>query len=79
MKPLKFEDILKPVIWGGNEICKFKDVSPKLEGIGESWEISQVEGNVSVVADGEYKGATLTEVMEKEGVALLGKHSRILF
>ena len=74
MKPLKFEDILKPVIWGGNEICKFKDVNPKLEGIGESWEISQVEGNVSVVADGEYKGATLTEVMEKEGVSLLGKH-----
>ena len=74
MKPLKFEDILKPVIWGGNEICKFKDVNPKLEGIGESWEISQVEGNVSVVADGEYKGATLTEVMEKEGVALMGKH-----
>ena len=74
MKPLKFEDILKPVIWGGNEICKFKDVTPKLEGIGESWEISQVEGNVSVVADGEYKGATLTEVMEKEGVALMGKH-----
>lgn len=74
MKPLKFENILKTIIWGGDQICKFKGITPELDGIGESWEISQVEGNVSVVADGEYKGKTLTEVMQKEGAALMGKH-----
>lgn len=74
MKPLKFENILKSIIWGGDQICKFKDITPRLDGIGESWEISQVEGNVSVVADGEYKGKALTEVMQKEGAALMGKH-----
>lgn len=74
MKPLKFENILKTIIWGGDQICKFKGITPELDGIGESWEISHVEGNVSVVADGEYKGKTLTEVMQKEGAALMGKH-----
>lgn len=74
MTPLKFENILKPIIWGGNEICKFKEITPNQEGIGESWEISQVEGNVSVVANGAYKGKSLTEVIEKEGAALMGRH-----
>lgn len=74
MKPLKFSDILKPVIWGGDELCKFKGVTPQLSGIGESWEISQVEGDVSVVTEGEYQGKTLTEVIEAEGAALMGKH-----
>lgn len=74
MKPLKFENILKTIIWGGDQICKFKGIKPELDGIGESWEISQVEGSVSVVADGEYKGKTLTEVMQQEGAALMGKH-----
>ncbi len=42
--PLKFKPILKSIIWGGgNEICKFKGVTPEEEGIGESWEISSVE------------------------------------
>lgn len=74
MKPLKFENILKTIIWGGDQICKFKGIKPELDGIGESWEISQVEGNVSVVAEGEYKGKTLTEVMQQEGASLMGKH-----
>lgn len=74
MKSLKFENILKSIIWGGDQICKFKGITPQLDGIGESWEISQVEGSVSVVAEGEYKGKTLTEVMQKEGASLMGKH-----
>ena len=38
MYPLKFEVILKSILWGGSEICKFKNLSTKLDGIGESWE-----------------------------------------
>ena len=37
MKPLKFENILKAIIWGGDQICKFKGITPELDGIGESW------------------------------------------
>ena len=44
--PFKFEPILKPVIWGGSEICKFKQITPPRDGIGESWEISGVKDHV---------------------------------
>ena len=42
MYPLKFEDILRPMIWGGEEISRFKQLPEVHPGIGESWEISQV-------------------------------------
>lgn len=73
MYPLKFEVILKSILWGGSEICKFKNLSTKLDGIGESWEISQVKDNVSVIANGEYKGKNLTELMQEKGAELLGR------
>lgn len=71
--PLKFEPILKKVIWGGSEICRFKQLDNQESGIGESWEVSQVPGSVSVVANGPLKGKTLTELMELAPEALLGK------
>ena len=72
MYPLKFEPILKPVIWGGDEICRFKNIRPLQDGIGESWEISGVKGNVSVVANGELKGTYLDELIEKYPNELVG-------
>ena len=71
--PLKFRPILKSIIWGGNEICPFKGITPIQEGIGESWEISHVEGNVSVVSDGELAGKSLEELIQSDSVAILGK------
>ena len=50
--PMTFKPILKQVIWGGSAICPFKGITPVQEGIGESWELSHVEGNYSVVANG---------------------------
>ena len=46
--PLKFQPILKKIIWGGDEIVKFKNLEKKEAEIGESWEISAVEDNVSI-------------------------------
>jgi mannose-6-phosphate isomerase len=71
--PLKFEPILKKVLWGGSEICRFKQLEIKESGIGESWEISQMPDSVSVVANGPLKGKSLTELMEMAPDALLGK------
>jgi len=71
--PLKFEPILKSIIWGGEDICKFKGINPELKGIGESWEISGVSGDVSIVNNGELKGKSLSELIEKHGEELLGK------
>lgn len=71
--PIKFEPILKKILWGGSEICRFKQLENKESGVGESWEVSQVPGSISVVANGPLKGKSLTELMEMAPEALLGK------
>ena len=70
--PLKFKPILKEVIWGGSDICPFKGITPVKEGIGESWEISHVEGNYSVVANGALEGKNLDELIKTYGKELMG-------
>ena len=71
--PLKFVPILKPVIWGGDAICKFKNLQPHLDKIGESWELSGVSDRISIVANGHLKGKSLTELINSYGEDLLGK------
>lgn len=70
--PIKFEPILKSIIWGGDEICKFKGIEPQQKGIGESWEVSGVEGNISTVANGELKGKSLDELISEYKGQLVG-------
>lgn len=71
--PLKFTPILKPIIWGGDEISKFKGLSPLQDGIGESWEISGVEDNISIVDNGDLKGQKLDELIKKYKDLLVGQ------
>jgi mannose-6-phosphate isomerase len=63
--PLKFTPIYKDKIWGGN---KLKTVLNKdfgdLPNCGESWELSGVEDNVSVVSNGLLAGNSLEELIE---------------
>ena len=71
--PMTFKPILKQVIWGGSAICPFKGITPVQEGIGESWELSHVEGNYSVVANGALADRSLDELVRTYGAQLLGK------
>jgi len=73
LHPVIFKPILKSVIWGGNEICLFKDITPVQDGIGESWEVSDVKNNVSIVSEGPLEGKTLDNLIEEYGADLLGK------
>ncbi len=71
--PLKFRPILKERLWGGT---KLKDVLGKpitSEITGESWELSTVEGDVSVVANGELSGTSLQMLINERAEELLGK------
>lgn len=63
--PLKFKPIFKERIWGSNKLQTVygKDLGGK-ENIGESWELSAVEGDISVVANGELEGNSLEELIE---------------
>lgn len=70
---ITFEPILKQTLWGGNKIKALKHIDTDLENIGESWEISGVEGSESVVANGEFKGMKLNELVRQQKAALVGK------
>ena len=70
--PLKFQPILKSVIWGGEKIVPFKGIETDQTKIGESWEISGVPSNPSVIANGPDKGKTLPEILKVYREALVG-------
>lgn len=71
--PLQFTPILKERIWGGDKL--HNDLrKPVSDGIiGESWELSGVEGDVSTVANGEFAGQSLNSLLETFGARILGE------
>ncbi|HQZ25583.1 MAG TPA: mannose-6-phosphate isomerase [Flavobacterium sp.] len=70
--PLQFEPILKERIWGGEKLKTIlnKPITSKITG--ESWEISTVEGDVSVVATGILTGKSLNDLIDLNPNELLG-------
>ena len=68
-----FDPIFKTIIWGGDKIAAYKGLKTDQKSIGESWELSGVEGSESVVADGPDKGMTISELIKRDGADLLGK------
>jgi len=72
MEPIKFKPLLKQTIWGGDKITKFKQLGTSEPQVGESWEVSGVAGDVSVIANGPMKGHTLTDALAKMQDDLVG-------
>jgi len=70
--PLQFVPIFKERIWGGEKLKTVLDKPVESKMIGESWELSSVEGDVSLVANGELKGKKLTEMISEHPVEILG-------
>src|SRR5690554_3600677 len=70
--PLKFKPILKSIIWGGSDISKFKNIEPIQEGIGESWEISGVPGDISLFRSGALAGISLKTILSEKREKLVG-------
>lgn len=73
MKPIKFNALLKQTIWGGNKIISFKHLDSQLQNIGESWEISGVKNNETIVNDGEFAGRSLNDMLCELKDKLVGK------
>ncbi len=63
--PLKFEPILKEKIWGGTSLANhyYKKADPEIK-YGESWEISAISDNLSVVSNGFLAGNNIEELIE---------------
>ena len=71
----KFNPLLKSILWGGEKIVPFKHLTSDQKQVGESWEISGVKDNESVVSNGEYKGWTLNKLVETLKDKLVGKEN----
>lgn len=69
--PLLFNPNLHKVIWGGNRITGWKGLEQQ-DGIGESWEVSAVPGNESIVSNGPLAGLKLTQVIDSMPGEILG-------
>ena len=75
MKPLKFNALLKSTLWGGDKIIPFKHLDCQQAQVGESWEISDVEGDESVVANGADQGKNLTQMVSEYKGKLVGEEN----
>ena len=72
---IKFEPLLKQTLWGGSKIIPFKHLDAQLDIVGESWEISGVKDNETVVANGPFKGMSLNQLVREQKELLVGKEN----
>ena len=75
MQPIKFQPLLKQTLWGGDKIVTFKHLDSQLENVGESWEISGVKDNETIVKESPLKGKSLNEVVAELKDRLVGKEN----
>lgn len=68
MYPIKFKPILKQHIWGGETLLEMKKGQSvrvdRSKVYGESWDVSGIDGDISVISNGFFKGNNLQEAIE---------------
>src|SRR5664279_376632 len=63
--PLKFESVLKEKVWGGSALAAhFNKKSTGSNHIGESWELSAIADDLSVISNGFLAGNNIEELIE---------------
>lgn len=72
LEPLQFYPIFKDRIWGGTKLKTFLNKDITSDTTGESWEISAVENNVSIICKGNFKGKSLNEIIDLYPQEVLG-------
>ncbi len=71
--PLKFQPILKDKIWGGEKLKTLLHKDSQLPNVGESWEISDVEGDTSIVLNGSLENQSLKHLLSTYKGDLIGE------
>ncbi|WP_282133418.1 type I phosphomannose isomerase catalytic subunit [Cellulophaga baltica] len=70
--PLKFNPILKERLWGGTKLGDIFGKPIENDITGESWELSTVKGDISVVANGDLSGTSLQDLIDTNAEEVLG-------
>jgi mannose-6-phosphate isomerase len=73
LHPLKFTPVFKYRLWGGEKLKSVLNKEYSETNIGESWEISDVENDATVVTTGFFKGKSLKNLTEAYKGEFLGK------
>ena len=72
MAVFRLSPAFKDYLWGGTRLRDDYGKQCDFEKIAESWELSCHKDGQSVIADGEDKGLTLSQYIEKHGKGVLG-------
>ena len=71
-EPLHFYPIFKERIWGGTKLKTFLNKEINSNTTGESWEISTVENDVSIVSKGIFQGKSFNQIIDLYPQEILG-------
>lgn len=74
MQPIKLLPVFKNYIWGGTKLKTYFGKDCSYDRIAESWELSCHKDGNSVIANGKYKGYTLSDYIKAEGKHILGEN-----
>ncbi|MCM1299899.1 MAG: mannose-6-phosphate isomerase, partial [[Eubacterium] siraeum] len=74
--PMKLTAPCKDYLWGGNRLRNEYGKTSDADKIAESWELSCHKDGQSVIANGEFKGKTLSEFVDKLGKEVLGDNCK---
>jgi mannose-6-phosphate isomerase len=77
--PIKFKFQLKDKIWGGNKLSSTLNKQSESISVGESWELSGLKDNESVVRNGDFKGKNLSQLISKFKGKLVGEEVYALY
>ena len=73
MEIYKFTPLVKRTIWGGDRIAKLKHIESTLDNVGETWEISGLDGNETAVCGGAYDGMPVNDLIRAKKEQLMGR------
>lgn len=71
MYPIRFENLYYEKIWGGRDLQDFRYNLPE-GNIGESWDIACHPNGTGIVANGEFKGTSFSDLIKEYGHFLVG-------
>lgn len=70
--PFIFTPDFKERVWGGKKLQTFFNKDIPYEHTGESWEVASHDNGQSIICNGELKGMTLNEVINKYPIEIIG-------
>ena len=75
LSPIKLIPAIKDYLWGGRKLIDEYNKKTDLSCAAESWELSTHPDGESVIADGHFKGLTLSQYFEQNGRDCIGKNA----